>query len=118
MRPVYREKQHTAAKGRNIKMATDVADNMFGDPRISQQALNAMNGVSDRIIHSFKTRDEALDFFDKNVVPDIQMSGGTAQDIDAIREHIYQMADIKPYKTPADLEAGTAARPRGRPPKN
>ncbi|AYJ85535.1 hypothetical protein D3Y57_05500 [Sphingomonas paeninsulae] len=117
MRPVDRPVQHQAGKERYQAQADAAKNDLYGDESLSDNVFAAIPNVADRIKHDFKTTSEASDFIHNDVVPDLEINGATPAEIQTTVDHLHNIANAKPYATPAELEAGTAARPSGRPRK-
>ena len=101
----------------NIGYAKQREKDLYNDDAIHQETLNAIAGVTDRIINKFKTTEEAMAWVDEGVIPDLEIDGIPADQIARVRNHLASLAGEKPYQTVAELEAGAKVKPRGRPKK-
>jgi len=117
MRGVDRPKQWDAAAKRFVAKADEAIQGLYGDAGVESRTLETIDGVPQRIRDNFRTTEEAVAFFEDDVVPDLMMDRVSPEQIELLRKHVHRIASNKRYATVAEYEEGTAARPRGRPPK-
>jgi hypothetical protein len=114
-RPIDRKPQWENSKDRIIRAQDNVAREMYADSRLSDSTLAELHGSDAYAIQHARTGEEAMRFFDHDVVPDLRMNGVPAEEIERARTYFSRIAAHKRYQTQAEFEAGTQARNRGRP---
>ena len=119
-KPVTRQAEFNEAKDRNIATANKAFDDLYGDVRLPSELFDHgfMEGLRDKIVHGFKTKEEAHRWLEEEFLPSIPDDIASATDKSRLASHISQAIDAKPHATRAALEAAIRANPRGRPRKN
>ncbi|MGE8142286.1 hypothetical protein ACQKOE_09950 [Novosphingobium sp. NPDC080210] len=117
IRQIDRPQQWEQGKKNYQSAANAAMSDLYSDIRLGDGALNAIKRVPEKIRDQFKTTDEAINYVENEVVPDLQAAKVSGQEIDTIRSYLYEIAGSKPYATREAYEAGTKANPRGRPRK-
>lgn len=117
IRQIDRPQQWQQGKQNYQSAANSAMSDLYSDIRLGDGALNAIKRVPEKIRDQFKTTEEATNYIENEVVPDLQASKVSGQEIDTIRGYLYEIAGSKPYATREAYEAGTKANQRGRPRK-
>lgn len=117
IRQIDRPQQWQQGKQNYQSAANSAMSDLYSDIRLGDGALNAIKRVPEKIRDQFKTTEEATAYIENEVVPDLQASKVSGQEIDTIRSYLYEIAGSKPYATREAYEAGTKANQRGRPRK-
>lgn len=118
LRRVDRPVQWEQGKNRYVTQATDSIHAMQQDNRISHDVFETLGNAPQQLRDNFKTTEEAEAYIADRIIPDLEAEGHTPDEIRRVRNYLMEVAQAKPYATQAQFEAGTKARPRGRPPKN
>lgn len=117
MRPVDRPTQWQQGKDRYLGQATQRINDLYGDESLPESVFSAIKGDPEIIRDSFRNVADAKEYIHSQVVPSLEADGIVGDTMRHVRDYLLHIAEAKPYATAADYEAGTAARPSGRPKK-
>jgi hypothetical protein len=117
MKPIGRPEQWEAAKDMRIKQAEDSIQSFYEDRDIPDEVFQTIGNAPKDIMTNFKTVEEARDYIDNSVIPDLEIEGISGDVISRVRERLMEITNPKPYATKADYEAGMKPNPIGRPRK-
>lgn len=118
MRGIDRPLQWEQGKSRYQTLANEAITDLKDDIRLTDDTLRLLKRVPEQIRDQFKTVEEAQNFIETTIMDDLIGSNVGPDEIRLVREHLYGIAQHKPYYDQAALKAGTKSRPRGRPRKN
>jgi hypothetical protein len=118
LRQVDRPIQYEQGKQANQAMANSAAEAMRNDITLGPDTMSVLARVPEKIRDGFKFRKEATDYIEDTIIPDLIAAKVPNDEIAKARRYLYEIADAKTHGTKEELDAATAARPRGRPRKN
>lgn len=118
LRAIDRPQQWAAGKDNYQSKANAVIHDLNNDPTLSNETMQVINRIPETIRDHFKNTQDATDYIENEVVPELESNHAPAQEISRVKSYLYEIAGHKPYATPEAYTAGTKYRSAGRPRSN
>jgi hypothetical protein len=113
-RRINRPAAWQASATRYQTQANDSITRMQEDPRISRDALDTIGNAPVQLRDNFKNIADAEAYIVNRILPDLEADGMSAGEINAVKRHLYEIAQAKPHANQAAYDKEMAARPPGR----